>query len=378
MLSFGQRLKLIRREAQLTQLQLAENIGVSVQSVSKWECDSTMPDISQIVPLAAALGVTTDCLLGMGTSEKEDRERLLSELEKEIDGRSEFTYENNFNYEKYSLIKEYLKKYPLDYEMKICGATYLFRFLQRSIWWNDYTIPEDEKSELLAQGMGMLRAVVNQDKDAARLISARCMLIRYYNMKKDFSSAKEMAMELPDIHNIRDNQLLWIYQFEDQEKNMEKCLELAEKMAHTACVEYIEYLSMRGRRISIFGTARKREAIEAWRDMETAARQGYRMFKTEKTAVYVMSALASRANDHVAIDELDEALTCAEDLCSFDISFYNDRKNAGDSKERLEVLKNEFIKFFPNLYSFNFSTPDNILANHERYKKCEEMLNSLE
>ncbi len=378
MLSFGQRLKLIRREAQLTQLQLAENIGVSVQSVSKWECDSTMPDISQIVPLAAALGVTTDCLLGMGTSEKKDREKLLSELEKAIDGRSEFTYENNFNFKEYSLIKEYLKKYPLDYEMKIKCATCLFRFLQRSIWWNDYTIPEDEKSELLAEGMGMLRAVVNQDKDAARLISARCMLIRYYNMKKDFSAAKEMAMELPDIHNIRDNQLLWIYQFEDQEKNMEKCLELAEKMAHTACVEYIEYLSMRGRRISIFGTARKREAIEAWRDMETAARQGYRMFKTEKTAVYVMSALASRANDHVAIDELDEALICAEDLCRFDIDFYNDRKNAGDDKERLEVIKNEFIRFFPCLYNFNFSTPDNIVANHERYKKCEEMLNSLE
>ncbi len=378
MLSFGQRLKLIRKEAQLTQMQLAENIGVSVQSVSKWECDSTMPDISQIVPLAAALGVTTDCLLGMGTSEKEDRDKLLSDLEKAMENRTEFAYENNFNFKQYSLIKEYLKKYPLDYEMKLKCATYLSYFLQRSIWWKNYTIPEDEKSELLAEGMGMLRAVINQDKDAARLISARCMLIRYYNMKKDFSAAKEIAMNLPDIHNIRDNQLLWIYQFEDQEKNMEKCLELAEKMAHNSCLDYIERLWMRGRRLSIFGGKRKKEAIDAWRDMEAAARHGYRMFKTEKTAVYVMSALSIRANDHVAIDELDEALTCAEDLCSFDIDFYNDRKNLGDSKERLEVLKNEFIRIFPRLYNFNFSTPDNILANHERYKKCEERLKNLD
>ena len=378
MLSFGQRLKLIRKEAQLTQLQLAENIGVSVQSVSKWECDSTMPDISQIVPLAAALGVTTDCLLGMGTSEKEDRKKLISEIEKAEENRSEFTYENNFNFEKYTLIKEYLKKYPLDYEMKIKCATYLFHFLQRSIWWKDYTIPEEEKTTLLEEGMVMLRAVINQDKDAARLISARCMLIRYLNMQKGFSAAKEVAMELPDVHNIRDNQLLWIYQFEDQEKNMDKCLELAEKMAHNSCLEHLDYLRMRGRRLSIYGNARKREAIEAWREMETAARQGYRMFKSEKTAVFVMCAISNRANDHVAIDELDEALTCAEDLCRFNVSFYNDRKKAGDGKERLAQLKSEFIRFFPTLYNFNFSTPDNILANHERYKKCEEILASLE
>ena len=95
----------------------------------------------------------------------------------------------------------------------------------------------------------------------------------------------------------------------------------------------------------------------------------------ELTALYRDNRLLAL---YTRIDELDEALTCAEDLCSFDISFYNDRKNAGDNKERLEVLKNEVIRFFPSLYNFNFSTPDNILANHERYKKCEEMLKALE
>jgi len=66
MFTFGQRLKTLRKEAQLTQSELAEQLGVSVQALSKWECDSTMPDISQIVPLAAILEVTTDCLLGGG------------------------------------------------------------------------------------------------------------------------------------------------------------------------------------------------------------------------------------------------------------------------------------------------------------------------
>ena len=81
MLSFGQRLKLIRKEAQITQAELSEKLMVSVQAISKWECDNTMPDISQIVPLAAILGVTTDCLLGVGGDEKADREKLYEEID---------------------------------------------------------------------------------------------------------------------------------------------------------------------------------------------------------------------------------------------------------------------------------------------------------
>ncbi len=59
--SFGQRLKALRKEAGVSQSFVADHIGVSTQSVSNWECDNTMPDISQIVPLAALLSVSTDC-----------------------------------------------------------------------------------------------------------------------------------------------------------------------------------------------------------------------------------------------------------------------------------------------------------------------------
>jgi transcriptional regulator with XRE-family HTH domain len=54
MIRFGQKIKKIRTDAGFSQAYLAELIGVSAQSVSNWECDNTMPDISQIVPLAGA------------------------------------------------------------------------------------------------------------------------------------------------------------------------------------------------------------------------------------------------------------------------------------------------------------------------------------
>ena len=80
MLSFGQRLKLLRSEADISQSDLADALGVSAQSVSKWECDAYCPDLSLLLPLSAVLGVTADCLLGAGTNEKEDIERLNKEI----------------------------------------------------------------------------------------------------------------------------------------------------------------------------------------------------------------------------------------------------------------------------------------------------------
>ena len=58
----GQNIKKYRKEKGFTQRELADLIGVSVQSISKWETDTGAPDISQVVPLASALDISTDAL----------------------------------------------------------------------------------------------------------------------------------------------------------------------------------------------------------------------------------------------------------------------------------------------------------------------------
>lgn len=62
-LEFGQRLKRFRREKSMTQQELADLLGVSNKSVSRWESGS-YPDVATLGPLAKALGVTVDDLLG--------------------------------------------------------------------------------------------------------------------------------------------------------------------------------------------------------------------------------------------------------------------------------------------------------------------------
>lgn len=60
--TFSQRLKALRQRRGLTQQELADRLGVSNKSVSRWESGG-YPDVPLLVPLARALGVTVDELL---------------------------------------------------------------------------------------------------------------------------------------------------------------------------------------------------------------------------------------------------------------------------------------------------------------------------
>ncbi|MDD7020660.1 MAG: helix-turn-helix transcriptional regulator, partial [Hornefia butyriciproducens] len=53
----------LRKRAGWSQEQLAERLGVSRQSVSKWESAQSIPDMSKILQLSGLFGVSTDYLL---------------------------------------------------------------------------------------------------------------------------------------------------------------------------------------------------------------------------------------------------------------------------------------------------------------------------
>ena len=54
----GTTIKQLREKRNLTQAELAEKIGVSSKTVSKWETAKGLPDISLLQPLAQALGIS--------------------------------------------------------------------------------------------------------------------------------------------------------------------------------------------------------------------------------------------------------------------------------------------------------------------------------
>ncbi len=71
----GSFLKELRKEKQLTQEQLAEKLGVSGRTVSRWETASNMPDISILVEIAEFYDVSIPEIIdGERKSEKMDQE----------------------------------------------------------------------------------------------------------------------------------------------------------------------------------------------------------------------------------------------------------------------------------------------------------------
>ena len=69
-----------RRKMQgLTQLQLAEQLGITDRAVSKWETGRAMPDCSIMLPLCDALGITVNDLLCAEVVTMENYNKALEE-----------------------------------------------------------------------------------------------------------------------------------------------------------------------------------------------------------------------------------------------------------------------------------------------------------
>ena len=68
-MELGKQIYELRKKANLSQEQLAEQVGVSRQTISKWELGETAPDIKQAQILSQIFNVSLDELTGNDTKE---------------------------------------------------------------------------------------------------------------------------------------------------------------------------------------------------------------------------------------------------------------------------------------------------------------------
>ena len=73
----GEKIRLLRKNKNITQLQLAEALSVSSQSVSKWENHLSAPDISTLPSIARYFGITMDELFGYRLDALNYKERFI-------------------------------------------------------------------------------------------------------------------------------------------------------------------------------------------------------------------------------------------------------------------------------------------------------------
>ena len=75
-MNIADRIQHLRKTKGLSQEELADKVGVSRQSVSKWESEQSVPDVEKIVLLSEIFEVTTDYLLkGIETPPRETQKQ---------------------------------------------------------------------------------------------------------------------------------------------------------------------------------------------------------------------------------------------------------------------------------------------------------------
>ena len=112
-------IKQLRHKSNLTQEQLAEKLGISAQSVSKWENAIAMPDIMMLPRISEIFGVSIDDLFDLTT------EQRLNRIENRLDVEQDLPQDVFRDYE------EFLKS-QLNVEDHKRRATYLLCYL----YWN--------------------------------------------------------------------------------------------------------------------------------------------------------------------------------------------------------------------------------------------------
>lgn len=93
-MKIGNKIRQKRLESGLTQEQLASSLGVSAQSVSKWENEISMPDITLLPDIAEVFGVSIDELFDLTIDQKLKRIENRIEKEEELSEQTFKEYED--------------------------------------------------------------------------------------------------------------------------------------------------------------------------------------------------------------------------------------------------------------------------------------------
>lgn len=214
-MSVGERIKVYRKEKNLTQGQLAELIGVSTQAISKWETGVGMPDISQIVPLACVLDISTDKLLGH-TDKEFDKEA--SEIRKQSGGIN-FISDPERAEHLYKLASQFFNKHPDVSDIALISLEsfiVLYATKRKNI----------EKELFLETAERYANSIFRYETDPDRVCKTHYLMSRAYDLCDEKEKSENMLKKLPYLFGDRD---YWEAEIAYEDKKYDIALEKIKK-----------------------------------------------------------------------------------------------------------------------------------------------------
>ncbi len=202
-LEIGNSIKKLRREKGITQEQFSEILGVSCQSVSRWENGICYPDIELIPVIALYFNVTVDSLMCVNNlTAKQNIDKIISE-HKSLISSSKIK-------ESIKLARTGIAEYPSNIEIVNCLFYSLFIFCHNTpLSYNDI-LEYDEEIVLLAN-----RILRESDNIDTILLTKSRLAFHHCKMRRK-SEGRRLYEELPSVMLCKELRI-WS-SLEDKEK----------------------------------------------------------------------------------------------------------------------------------------------------------------
>lgn len=183
--TMGQIIRRLRKERNLTQEELAEQLNITYQAVSRWENGTGMPDISQVVPLSRVFGVSTDVLFGIyDTDVVAEKEKILEEYDHICEPPESYAFMMNV-LEQYPGNTDFLRYALQDGSVIICCKL------------------ADDPTSVIAECERIARILINNSNDHDSIATAHKCLADIYNSMGQYDRAKEHTDKLPNSIMMR-------------------------------------------------------------------------------------------------------------------------------------------------------------------------------
>ncbi len=199
MISLGENIRKARKKMGITQEELATQLGVTSQAVSRWESGAGMPDVSMIVPIARVLSVSADMLFGIDHVDND--EMIYAEIIESF-----VTIENEAEFPRVAALKEceyMIEKVDSDPANYIYATCLVERTanLSRYVDFENFAteVWQEIKKKAIRSGMQVIR-FCNKTEWLERTHFALAWI---YIHEKDYTSAREHISLLPSISNNR-------------------------------------------------------------------------------------------------------------------------------------------------------------------------------
>lgn len=216
-LQIGNRIAMLRKAKGMTQEQLALELGVSAPAISKWETDTSYPDITLLCPLARALETNVDTLLEY--EENLSKEKVLEYAEYIIKIKREQGIEKAEGE-----LQKLLCRYPNSIALKFYAVTLLTSFEV----YNE-KLSEDDRQKWCCQKKSLLQEIY-ESKNIDYLEPVISSLASLELQGNHLDEAEKLLKELPEPSD--DATGLWV-QLYLKKGQKEKALEILQKRLYT-------------------------------------------------------------------------------------------------------------------------------------------------